>query len=312
MNAILLTGASGQVGWEIARQARERQIPIHALTRQALDITDADAVARAMAEVRPEVVINAAAYTAVDRAEDEPEAAFAVNRDGADHLAAAAFRAGIPLIHLSTDYVFDGTATTPYTPSDPASPIGVYGRSKWEGEAAVRSRLSRHLIVRVSWVFGIHGNNFVKTMLRLAVERDELRVVADQTGGPTYAGHIADLVLALCRRIARNRLVPWGTYHFSGAPAVTWHEFATAIVAGGRKHGLVDHPVKVLPIGTEDYPTRARRPARSVLDCRSLETAFGILQPSWEQGLEEMLAHLAGERGLKGRVRGFKDPRGQG
>lgn len=278
---------------EVVQRGRALGMPIHALSRKALDITDAEAVSRVVADVQPGVVVNAAAYTAVDRAEDEPEAAFAVNRDGAAHLAAAAFRAGIPLIHLSTDYVFDGSSTAPYTPYDPAAPIGVYGRSKWEGEMAVRSRLARHLIVRVSWVFGIHGNNFVKTMLRLAGERNELKVVSDQTGGPTYAGHIADLLLALCQRITRNQMMPWGTYHYSGAPAVNWHEFAKAIVEGGRKQRLINHPVAVLPIGTEDYPTRARRPAHSVLDCRGLETAFGLAQPSWKQGLNEMLAHLA-------------------
>jgi dTDP-4-dehydrorhamnose reductase len=281
---ILLTGANGQVGREIVGRAKALPVAIHALTRKELDITDAAAVRQAVSDCQADLIVNAAAYTAVDRAEDEPETAFRVNRDGAEHLADAAYRAGIPLVHLSTDYVFDGTSREPYKPSDPASPIGVYGRSKWEGEVAVRDRLARHLIVRVSWVFGINGHNFVKTMLRLARERDEVKVVADQIGGPTYAGHIADFVLALCRRIACNGRVPWGTYHYSGAPTVTWHAFATSIIEAGCRFGLLDHPVAVHPIETKDYPTRARRPARSVLDCRSLEIAFGLARPSWEEG----------------------------
>jgi dTDP-4-dehydrorhamnose reductase len=292
---ILLTGAGGQVGREIQRQANRANTPILPLPRASLDITALDAVRRVVAETRPGIIVNAAAYTAVDKAEDEPENAFRINRDGAANLAKAAAEAGIPLIHLSTDYVFDGASSRPYAESDPTSPIGVYGNSKWEGEKAVRQHLSQHLIVRVSWVFGVYGHNFVKTMLRLARERDTLRVVADQTGGPTYAGHIANLLLGLCRRIADDDPIGWGTYHFCGSPVINWHAFAEAIVLTGRRRGLIDHPVTIDAITTADYPTRARRPANSALDCRKLETAFGLAPQPWQTGLDDMLGRIARE-----------------
>ena len=292
---ILLTGAGGQVGREIQRQANRANTPILPLPRASLDITALDAVRRVVAETRPGIIVNAAAYTAVDKAEDEPENAFRINRDGAANLAKAAAEAGIALIHLSTDYVFDGASSRPYAESDPTSPIGVYGNSKWVGEEAVRQNLSQHLIVRVSWVFGVYGHNFVKTMLRLARERDTLRVVADQNGGPTYAGHIADLLLDLCRRIAAGEPIGWGTYHFCGRPVTNWHAFAEAIVRSGRRIRLIDHPVTIDAITTADYPTRARRPANSALDCRKLETVFARVPQAWQAGLDDMLARIARE-----------------
>jgi dTDP-4-dehydrorhamnose reductase len=269
--------------------------PILAVTRRELDITDASAVLRMVHDVRPEVIINAAAYTAVDRAEDETETAFRVNRDGAANLADAAARANIPLIHLSTDYVFDGTNPQPYKESDRAAPIGVYGQSKWEGETAIRLRLAKHLIIRVSWVFGFYGKNFVKTILKFAKERGELRVVCDQTGGPTCAGHIADLLIRLYRRIMAEGEIPWGTYHYCGNPSTNWHAFAETIVAAGRRYGIIDRPVTVQPILTRDYPTRTQRPANSILDCSRLKTAFGIEQPSWESGLEDVIERISKE-----------------
>jgi dTDP-4-dehydrorhamnose reductase len=292
---ILLTGAGGQVGREIQRQAKRAGIPMVPMPRGRLDITDADAVRRVVREARPGIIVNAAAYTAVDKAEDEPELAFRVNRDGAANLAQAAATAGIPLIQLSTDYVFDGTGPRPYLETDTASPIGAYGNSKWEGEEAVRRHLPQHLIVRVSWVFGVYGHNFVKTMLRLARERDTLRVVADQTGGPTYAGHIADLLLHLCHKIKAEGDADWGTYHFCGTPVTSWHAFAEAIVRSGRRCGRIDHPVTVDALTTADYPTRARRPANSALDCRKLEAAFGLAPQPWQKGLDDMLERMARE-----------------
>lgn len=292
---LLLTGADGQVGREIQRQALQDDHPIVALNRRGLDITDADAVRQVVRETEPAMIVNAAAYTAVDKAEDEPELAFRVNRDGAANLAQAAGEAGIPLVHLSTDYVFDGTSPRPYLETDPVAPIGVYGHSKWEGEEAVRKRLHHHLIIRVSWVFGVHGNNFVKTMLRLAKERDTLEVVADQRGGPTYAGHIAALILHLYRQIVNQETTSWGTYHFCGSPVSSWHAFAEAIVRTGRRKGILDRSVTVHPITTEDYPTRARRPANSALDCRKIDAYFGILPKAWQAGLDDMLERLAKE-----------------
>jgi dTDP-4-dehydrorhamnose reductase len=292
---ILLTGAGGQVGREIQRQANQAGISLVSMPRDQLDITDPDAVQQVVRETRPGIIINAAAYTAVDKAEDEPVLALRVNRDGAANLADAAEQAGIPLIHLSTDYVFDGNSPRPYLETDTVSPIGVYGNSKWEGEEAVRRHLAQHLIVRVSWVFGCHGHNFVKTILRLTQDRDKLRVVADQTGGPTYAGHIADLLLDLSRRIAAGDPIGWGSYHFCGSPVTSWHAFAEAIVHSGRRRGLIDHPVTVDAITTADYPTRARRPANSALDCRKLEMAFALAPQAWQTGLDDMLARIARE-----------------
>ena len=197
---IIIVGAQGQVGWELTRRAPLLGHEVLAWDVAELDITDAAAVNRALTASGAEVVINAAAYTAVDRAEQEPESAFAVNRDGPAHLAAACHRLHIPLLHISTDYVYDGAKIDPYVEDDPTTPLGVYGASKLAGDEAVRQVLPRHLILRVSWVFGIHGQNFVKTILRLAREREELRVVADQSGCPTYAGDIADTLLELAGR----------------------------------------------------------------------------------------------------------------
>jgi dTDP-4-dehydrorhamnose reductase len=292
---LLLTGADGQVGCEIQRLALQDDQPIVALNRRGLDITDANAVRQVVQETQPAMIVNAAAYTAVDKAEDEPALAFRVNRDGAANLAQAAGEAGIPLIHLSTDYVFDGTSPRPYLEADPVAPIGVYGHSKWEGEEAVRQRLHHHLIIRVSWVFGVHGNNFVKTMLRLAREREALEVVADQHGGPTYAGHIAALILHLYERALKQGATSWGTYHFCGSPVTSWHAFTEAIVRTGRQKGILDRSVAVHPITTADYPTRARRPANSALDCRKIDAYFGIHPKAWQTGLDDMLARLAKE-----------------
>lgn len=287
---IVVIGAQGQVGRELTQRASALGHTVLAWDQAELDITDAAAVERALAASGADVVINAAAYTAVDRAEQESELAFAVNRDGPAHLAAACARLHIPLLHISTDYVFDGTKAGFYTEDDPAAPLGVYGRSKWEGDEAVRRLSPQHLILRVSWVFGIHGHNFVKTILRLAREREELRVVADQYGCPTYAGDIADALLELVGRIseigAKNA---WGTYHYCGEPATTWYGFATAIVEQGRAY----EPLRVqavTAIATADYPTPAARPANSVLDCARLSARFGIRPRPWRDGLDTLLS----------------------
>jgi dTDP-4-dehydrorhamnose reductase len=236
-----------------------------------------------------DVAINAAAYTAVDRAEQEPALAFAVNRDGPAHLAAACARSNIPLLHISTDYVYDGAKIDPYVEDDPTTPLGVYGASKLAGDEAVRRLLPRHLILRVSWVFGIHGHNFVKTILRLARERQELRVVADQYGGPTFAGDIADTLLDLAGRIAEiDARDAWGVYHYCGEPVTTWHGFASAIIELARARESL--PVKtVTAITTTDYPTPAARPVNSVLDCAKLAARFGIRPRPWRAGLEALL-----------------------
>ncbi|MFZ1642924.1 MAG: dTDP-4-dehydrorhamnose reductase [Candidatus Contendobacter sp.] len=286
---IIVIGAKGQVGWELTRRAPLLGHEVLAWDVAELDITDAAAVDRELAASGADVVINAAAYTAVDRAEQEPELAFAVNRAGPAHLAAACNRLNIPLLHISTDYVYDGRKPGPYVEDDPVAPLGVYGRSKAEGDEAVRRLLPRHLILRVSWVFGIHGHNFVKTILRLAREREELRVVADQYGCPTYAGDIADTLLELARRTAEiDANGAWGTYHYCGEPATTWHGFASAIVEMARaREPLATR--SVIAIATADYPLPSPRPVNSVLDCAKLAARFGIRPRLWRAGLDVVI-----------------------
>ncbi|CDH43935.1 dTDP-4-dehydrorhamnose reductase [Candidatus Contendibacter odensensis] len=286
---IAVIGAKGQVGWELARRAPLLGHEALAWDMAELDITDAVAVDRALAVSGADAVINAAAYTAVDKAEQEPELAFAVNRDGPAHLAAACNRLHIPLLHISTDYVYDGNKPSPYVEDDPVAPLGVYGQSKAEGDDAVLRLLPRHLILRVSWVFGIHGHNFVKTMLRLAQEREELRVVADQFGCPTYAGDIADTLLELAGRTAEiDASGAWGTYHYCGAPATTWHGFASAIIEQAPAVEVL-RVQTITAITTADYPTPAARPANSVLDSSRLAFRFGIQPRRWRDGLHALL-----------------------
>lgn len=289
---VLITGARGQVGFELLRLA-PAGFEVTGLGSAELDIADADQVAAAFARYRPQLVINAAAYTAVDRAESEPERAYAVNRDGVAHLAGQAALLGAPLLHLSTDYVFAGDADVPYREVDGVAPTGVYGASKLAGERALAAGCPQHMILRTSWVFGAHGNNFVKTMLRLGREREELGVVADQRGGPTPAAEIARALWQLAERYRAQAELPWGLYHFAGQPACSWHAFAEAIFAEALELGLLARAPRVRAIATVDYPTPARRPAWSVLDCGKLMDACAITQPDWRVGLREVLGELA-------------------
>ena len=285
---ILLTGAYGQVGWELTRRSRKRGFAVDATDVDVFDITDPRAVEEKVCGQGWELVVNCAAYTAVDRAESEPELALAVNRDGPANLAAACGKAHIPLVHISTDYVFDGSKQGPYRETDPVLPLGVYGRSKAEGDTEVRSRLREHIILRTSWVYGVHGNNFVKTMLRLGQERRVLRVVNDQQGCPTNAADLAEVILAIAGRCDRN---PWGTYHYSGKGVTTWHGFAEAIFAEAQKYTslLVE---RVEPIPSAQYPTPAKRPANSVLDCSLFTRTFGIEPRPWRESLAEVIHGL--------------------
>ena len=287
---ILITGANGQVGRELATRA---DASVLALDRSALDITDRELVLATLQRIRPGVVINAAAYTAVDKAEQEPGKAFSINRDGAACLASACSTLGVPLLHLSTDYVFDGLKMSPYLETDLTSPQGVYARSKWQGEQQIRNGLRQHLILRVSWVFGAHGNNFVKTILRLARERPQLRVIADQHGCPTYAGDIADALLSLARQIQNGQDLVWGTYHYTGTPATTWHGFASEIVSRAYASGLIATAPPVQPISTAEYPLPAPRPANSLLDCSGAENQLGLHRRDWRRGLDHVLQSLA-------------------
>ncbi len=289
---ILLTGALGQVGWEVKRRCDPNRHVLWALDRRGLDITDPKAIERVLEDSQAEVVINAAAYTAVDRAEQEAALAYAANRDGAACLAVASAARGIPLLHISTDFVFDGDRQGGYREDDPVAPLGVYGSSKWAGEEKVRDSLHRHLILRVSWVFGAHGGNFVKTMLRLARERETLSVVADQHGCPTYAGDIADVLLDLVDRLDAGDELTWGTYHYAGTPPTTWHGFAVAILNSARDYEELKART-VIPITTADYPTAARRPANSILDCSRFASSFGIRSRPWETGLNATLRAIS-------------------
>lgn len=288
---LLIVGSSGQLGHDLMQQARARAWHAAGADLPDCDITHERSVEKTLAAAGPvDVVINAAAYTAVDAAETHSETAFAVNRDGVALLAGACARLGLPLIHVSTDYVFEGLKLTPYLPSDPIAPQGIYGRSKAEGEALLRRILDHHVIVRTSWLFGLHGPNFVKTMLRLAREREILRVVDDQVGCPTYAGDLAGALLDVAAHLL-DQAAGWGTYHFCNQTAVTWHAFTQRILALARSHEQFKCS-KVLPILTQQYPLPAPRPPYSVLDCSSLESAFHITRRSWEPALKEMLTAI--------------------
>ena len=286
---VLVIGHRGMLGQEVLSRLHRASVVAVGKGRPEVDITQTATIRQALKEIRPQVVINAAAYTAVDKAEAEPAAAFAINRYGAAHLAEACKQTGVPLIHLSTDYVFDGTATRPYHEEVPAAPLGSYGRSKWEGEEAVRSCYREHLIVRTAWLYGSGGTNFVKTILRLAREREVLRVVADQHGCPTWTRDLADALVGLCQRLTPDsKPLPWGTYHFCGAGQTTWYGFAQAIVEEARAfEKLVVQ--KVEPIPTAAYPTLARRPANSVLDCSKMHAAFRITPRPWRDSLHECM-----------------------
>jgi dTDP-4-dehydrorhamnose reductase len=286
---LLVTGAGGQVGHELCCRRWPAEYSITALDHAALDIADPARVVAAVARERPDLVINAAAYTAVDRAESEPDAAWAANAAGPANLAAACRDAGIPLIHLSTDYVFDGSKAGPYREDDPVAPLGVYGASKEAGERAVRAALAAHVIMRTAWVYSAHGHNFVHTMLRLAAERPALRVVADQIGSPTSAGDVAGALAAMAARIAAGE-PRWGTYHFAGAGAVSWHGFAEAIFELAAPWR--GPPPTVAAIATADYPTPARRPRNSMLDCAKIGAACGITPRPWRAALAEVVQEI--------------------
>lgn len=286
---ILVFGAAGQVGRELSELARERAIPIAGLARQDVDITRPEAVEAAVQRIGPSVIINAAAYTAVDKAEGQATEAMAINGLAAGHVARAADRWKIPLIHMSTDYVFDGRKASAYVESDAIAPLSVYGRSKAAGEDAVAAAGGNHVILRTAWVYGIHGANFLKTMLRLGRERDRLRVVDDQRGCPTATRDIAEALLA----IARNQQSPSparGIFHFAGPDEMSWYAFADLIFAAqeGRTHR---RPL-LEAIGTADYPTAATRPMNSVLDTRLFQHTFGYAPAPCRQRVSEAVNAL--------------------
>ena len=287
---ILVTGADGQLGTELMRRAARFDVMATGLTIADLDITDARAVQQSVTRSGATVVVNAAAYTAVDKAESESALAYAVNRDGTAHLATACAEAKIPFIHVSTDYVFDGTKSTPYTEDDPVHPMSVYGASKEAGERLLREIWSRHIVLRTAWVYSAFGHNFVKIMLRLAQERDSLKVVADQQGSPTAAADLAEAILRIVQHIGVGQEIPWGTYHYCGAGSTTWHGFAEAIVKLAAP--VLGRSIPVVPITTAEYPTPVRRPTNSILDCTRIRQQFDIRPRPWRESLKEVVTEL--------------------
>jgi len=287
---ILISGQHGQVSRELQRRLGAVGELI-VLGRDQMDLAHPDQIRRQVQRARPDLVINAAAYTAVDQAESDQQSAFAINAEAPGILAEEALALGVPLIHYSTDYVFDGSKATPYVEDDAPNPLGVYGHSKLMGERAIREVQGQHLILRTSWVYSTHGRNFLLTMQRLLQEKPELRIVADQIGAPTWAGAIADSTLALIERWQTGNAGAWGTYHLTAEGETSWFGFAQAIGDALREQGA--RCANLLPIPSSDYPTPAARPLNSRLDCTRLQREWGVSQPDWLSALHDCLAEQA-------------------
>lgn len=279
---VLITGASGQLGRELVNAFSQTEAHIVAADHSRLDITDEDAVRRFLAEGDFTHIINCAAYTAVDKAESEPQKCFSINIDGVANLVRGALEHGIRLVHISSDYVFAGTAHTPYTEDSPIGPLGVYGRAKLGGEGVITMYEADAMIIRTGWLYSPHGNNFVKTILRKASEGKALRVVGDQTGTPTYAAHLAEAIVD----ILTNHAWQPGIYHYSNAGETTWYEFAAEILR------MTASDVSLTECTTAEYPTPAKRPPYSVLDKTKIINTFNIVIPHWTEGLKECLAAM--------------------
>ncbi|MCC4114175.1 dTDP-4-dehydrorhamnose reductase [Aromatoleum toluclasticum] len=294
---LLVTGANGQVGWELARSLMPLG-EVVALDRRRCDLSRPETLAALVAELAPDVIVNAAAYTAVDKAESEESLATTINATAPGELARAAKAAGALLVHYSTDYVFDGTKSGPYTEDDPVAPVNAYGRSKLAGEVAIRESGCDHLILRTTWVFAARGGNFVRTMLRLGAEREQLRVVADQHGAPTWARNIADATAHIVAQAQRERCegaFASGIFNLASAGETSWHGFAEAIFATART-ALPERVLKVAsvePIPASAYPTPAARPASSRLSAERLAARFGIVMPHWQNALRRCLEDIA-------------------
>jgi dTDP-4-dehydrorhamnose reductase len=295
---LLVTGAAGQVGWELARSLMPLG-EVVAIDRSRCDFSRPEMIAPVIREVRPDVIVNAAAYTAVDKAEKEESLATMINGNSVGVLAEEAKRAGALLVHYSTDYVFDGSKATPYSEDDAPNPINAYGRSKLAGEVAIRTTNCDYLILRTTWVYAARGQNFVKTILRLAREREELNIVADQVGAPTSARNIADATAHIVRQVQQERVAgkfSSGAYHYTADGVTSWHGFAEAIVQSAARHGLLNpnRLPRINPIPASAYPLPAPRPANSRLDCRRLRNRLGITFPDWQYALECVVQDIAG------------------
>lgn len=286
--ALLILGRTGQVAGALAAAAPGR-FTVRAFGREGLDLNRTDAIEPALVAARPDVVVNAAAYTAVDLAESEPEAAFRLNRDAPAAVATACARLGVPLVHLSTDFVFDGAGGAPYAEDAPVNPLSVYGRSKAEGETAVLDN-ARAAVVRTSWVYAAEGKNFVRTMVRLAAERGEVRVVADQRGRPTYARDLAEALVRIASALLDRDAGAEGLMHYANSGEAVWADLAEAAIEGAAKRGAA--PARVTRISTSDYPTPARRPADSRLDLSRYERFAGAAPPNWRDALDRCLDEM--------------------
>jgi len=290
MQRILITGANGQVGWELQRSLAPLG-KVSALDHSGMDLSNADSIRNAVREAKPSIIVNAAAYTAVDKAESEPDLAMQVNGTAPGILAQEAKRIGALLVHYSTDYVFDGTKDKPYIEGDRSNPVSSYGRSKLAGEQAIHAIGAPHLIFRTSWIYASRGSNFVRTMLRLARERPELKIVNDQLGAPTWARSIADMAAQVLNNLERARENS-GIYHFTAGGAVSWFGFAEAIFAEARSRISEFKAPALTPIPTSAYPLPARRPANSRLDTAKFTATFGVNPPRWDTALQECMKEI--------------------
>ncbi|MUJ26433.1 dTDP-4-dehydrorhamnose reductase [Aliivibrio fischeri] len=289
---VLITGCYGQVGHCLTEQlADEESTIVLALDRDQLDITNQDAVNTIVDDFQPTIIINAAAHTAVDKAEEEVDLSYAINRDGPSYLAQAAQRVGAVMLHISTDYVFEGNKVGEYQETDATNPQGVYGESKLAGEIAVANACDKHIILRTAWVFGENGNNFVKTMLCLGATRNELSIVGDQFGGPTYAGDIAHALIQIAKRITQGDEVEYGVYHYSGLPHVSWFEFAEAIFDAAVEQKVISNKPSLTSITTDQYPTPAKRPSNSRLSTDKITNNFGVKASCWTAALNNIQAY---------------------
>jgi dTDP-4-dehydrorhamnose reductase len=293
-NKILITGITGQVGQELTDTLKGSG-ELFCLARQQMDLADADSIRNAIRAIQPNIIVNPAAYTAVDKAETEISLATAINSNAPRIIAEEAEKINATVIHISTDYVFDGTKNTPYLPEDRTNPIGIYGKTKLMGEIGIRENCTRHLIVRTAWVYGVRGHgNFVKTMLKLGAGREELKVVADQIGSPTRSTDIATTIASLIEKVDRQEC-PWGIYHFTNSGVASWYDLAVTIFEEAKAKQL-SFPLKiqrVIPITTAEYPTPAQRPAYSVLSNQKLDRLLGTNPPHWRHSLQQMLLELS-------------------